>query len=331
MLKVSSIDHETQPTLNDSSPKAAMPASGRRWSWSSFTIGAVLSALVSLLLTRGTPTPSSTTTSSAASAPAVLGAVAATGDLSAGAKAATTDASTMDEVLDIAESTLAHMRQNLDGYTATMVKQEMIDGVLVEPTEMAMKVHCRHRGGKVDDSEPMRVYLRFNQPAAVNGREVIWAEDLYDGKLVVHEAGLMGFMTVYLDPTGMIAMRGQRHPISEIGLTKLVQKLIERGEVDRKNPDVTVTITRNFVLDGHQCELIVVKRKQPSGTEDDFSRAEICFDKDRQLPLLYTAYGWGKDGAAPPLQESYTYTNIDTTVQLSEADFDPKNPTYRFP
>jgi len=154
---------------------------------------------------------------------------------------------------------------------------------------------------------------------------------LYDGKLIVHEAGLMGFMTVYLDPTGMIAMRGQRHPISEIGLTKLVQKLIERGEVDRKNPDVTVTITRNFVLDDYQCELIVVTRKQPSGAENDFSRAEICFDKDRQLPLRYTAYGWGKDGEAPPLQESYTYKNIDTTVELSEADFDPKNPTYRFP
>jgi len=326
VLKVPSTDHETQPTLNDESSKAAVSATGRKWSWFSFTTGAVLSALVSFTITRGT-----TTTGSVAFAPVASGTAPWSIESSASGKTSMTVASTMDEVLAIAESTLAHMRKNLDGYTATMVKQEMIDGALTEPTEMAMKLHCRHRGGKVDDSEPMRVYLRFNQPADVNGREVIWAEDLYDGKLVVHEAGLMGFMTVYLDPTGMIAMRGQRHPISEIGLTKLVQKLIERGEVDRKNPAVTVSITRNLVLDDHQCELIVVTRKQPSGTENDFSRAEICFDKDRQLPLRYTAYGWGKDGAAPPILESYTYTNIDTTVQLSEADFDPKNPSYRFP
>lgn len=237
----------------------------------------------------------------------------------------------MEDVLRIAEDTLAHMRTNLDGYEAIMVKQETIDGTLTEATEMTMKVQCRHRGGRVDDSEPMRVYLRFNQPASVAGREVIWAEDLYDGKLVVHEAGVMGFLTVYLDPTGMLAMQGQRHPITEIGLTKLVQKLIERGEADRNNPDVSVTITKNLVLDDHPCELIAVSRTKPTGMEDDFSRAEICFDKDRQIPLRYTAYGWAQDGGAAPLLESYTYTKVDTNVRLSEADFDLKNPSYHFP
>jgi hypothetical protein len=309
-------DPITKPTPNGIASSALVPRS--RWSWFSFTIGAGFSALISVSVTRDAAPSRSVEVDPAHVVPS--------GDLPARA-----ETSSMDEVLRIAEDTLDHMRKNLDGYSAIMIKQETIDGVLIEPSEMAMKVHCRHRGGKLDDSEPMRVYLRFNRPAGFAGRELIWAEDLHDGKLVVHEAGLMGFMTVYLDPTGMIAMRGQRYPIYEIGLTKLVQKLIERGEVDRNNPDVTVTITRNLVIDDHSCELIVVNRKQPSGTKDDFSRAEICFDKDRQLPLRYTAYGWGKDGADAPLLESYTYTKIDTNVRLTDADFDPKNPSYRFP
>lgn len=239
--------------------------------------------------------------------------------------------SSMDEVLKIAEETLLHMRQTLDDYTATIVKQETADGVLSEPNQMAIKVHCRHRGGKLDDSEPMRVYLRFEKPASVAGREVIWAEDLNDGKLVVHETGLMGLMTVRLDHTGMIAMRGQRYPISEIGLTKLVQKLIERGQLDRDNPDISVKITSGIQLDGRECQLIVVSRKKPGTGINNFSRAEICFDVERKLPLRYTAYGWAEGETPAPLIESYTYTAIQTNVGLSEIDFDPKNPAYNFP
>lgn len=243
----------------------------------------------------------------------------------------TTTASSMGEVLRMAEETLLHMRRNLDDYSALLVKQESVSGVLSNPTEIAMKIQCPHRGGKLDDSEPMRVYLRFVAPTEVAGREVIWAEDLHDGKLVVHEAGLLGLMTVRLDPTGMIAMRGQRYPISEIGLTKLVQKLIERGELDRNNPDVTVTITRGMVLDDRDCDLITVRRLKSSGGANDFSRAEICFDTERRLPLRYSAYGWASGVGDAPLLESYTYTQVQTNMGLSKTDFDPKNPAYKFP
>ena len=88
----------------------------------------------------------------------------------------------------------------------------------------------------------MRVYLSFQSPSSVKGREVIWGEDLYDGKMAVHEVGLLLSMkTFWLDPNGIFAMQGQRYPISEIGLVRLVEKLIERGPVDRDSPDVSVT------------------------------------------------------------------------------------------
>ena len=242
--------------------------------------------------------------------------------------------SSIAEVLRIAEDSLDGLRQSVDDYTATLIKQESIDSVVGEPHEMLVKVQCKHRGGAAEDTQPMRVYLRFIQPANVAGREVIWGEDLHDGKMVAHEAGLMGMLTVRLDPNGMIAMRGQKYPISDIGLTNLLKKLIERGQPDLDNPNVSVTITKNIEIDGLKCDLIQVRHSQPSGGENDFSLAEICLDRTRNLPIRYTAYGWPLDGqsaeAKMPLLESYTYLNIRTNVGLTELDFDPANPEYQF-
>ncbi len=244
--------------------------------------------------------------------------------------------SSIEEVLEIAKVALAHMHEHLDDYTATLIKQESVNGVLGEVQQMAIKVQTPHRGGAVDESQPLRVYLRFEHPRSVAGREVIWGEDLYEGNMVVHEGGLLGLMTLRLDPSGMIAMRGQRYPVYEIGLTNLVKKLIERGEQDRNNPDVSVTITRDCEMEGQVCDLIEVKRGSPSGHADDFSRAEICFDRIRNLPLRYAAYGWPPgpletaDLASAPLLESYTYLDVKTNIGLTDADFDFRNPSYRF-
>jgi outer membrane lipoprotein-sorting protein len=132
----------------------------------------------------------------------------------------------------------------------------------------------------------------------------------------------------------MIAMRGQKYPISDIGLTNLLKKLIERGQRDLDNPNVSVTITKNVTVDGIQCELIQVRRSEPSGGPDDFSLAEIVLDGTRNLPIRYTAYGWPKDDQTvdtkAPLIESYTYLNIKTNVGLTDLDFDPTNPEYQF-
>ncbi len=252
------------------------------------------------------------------------------------ARSATRESS-MSEVLGLARAALASMHANVSDYTCRFVKHEQDNsGRLGEPTEMNMKVMTRHRGGKLD--APLRVYLDFVSPESQRGREVIWAEDLHDAQLVVHEAGWMGMITVRLDPNGMIAMKGQRFPISEIGLTRLVELLIERGGEDEGNPDISVTITPGFAIEGVNAELIQVHRAKPSGKANDFSLAEIAIDRQRMMVLQYRSFGWPSDeSAAPgkpdaaPLIESYTYHDIRINVGLDEADFDPKNPKYRFP
>lgn len=241
---------------------------------------------------------------------------------------------TLDEVLELAKHALATMEETVEDYTARFTKQERItSGVLSEKTMMDIKVQTRLRN-KTNDA-PMRVYLAFLAPEATNGREVIWGKDLYDGKMAVHEVSLLlSWKTIWLNPTGMLAMAGQRYPISEIGVTGLVEKLIERGAKDLGNPDVTASFTRDYEYDGLICELIQVKRAKPSGGKDDFSLAEIIFDPDRMLILSYQSFGWA-DRDAPdavvPLLESYQYSDLKTNVGLTDEDFDVTNENYSFP
>jgi hypothetical protein len=242
--------------------------------------------------------------------------------------------SSIADVLELAHRALASMEETLDDYTARFVKQERLDsGVLSEKTEMDVKIQTRLRNESND--APMRIYLKFLAPEATKGREVIWGKDLYDEKMAVHETTmLLSWKTLWLDPTGMLAMAGQRYPIYEIGVTGLVEKLIERGKKDLNNPDVTVTITRDHEYDGQMCELIQARRARPGGGEDDFSLAEIIYDPERLLILSYQSFGWpDKDSADAevPLLEFYQYRNLQTNVGLTEKDFDVTIESYGFP
>ena len=113
---------------------------------------------------------------------------------------------------------------------------------------------------------------------------------------------------------------------------RIVFELIERGEKDRDNPDISVKIITDHELDGRPTHLIQIKRKKPSNEDDDFSLAEIILDPERQLILCYRAFGWPDEPDGKPiLRESYTYHDVKTNVGLTDADFDPKNPEYNFP
>ena len=151
--------------------------------------------------------------------------------------------------------------------------------------------------------------------------------------MAVHEVGLLfSLKTLWLDPTGIIAMQGQRYPITQIGLVRLVEQLIERGEQDRNNPDVHVTLTENHQYDNLATQLIRVRHDRPSGQPDDYSLAEIVIDPKRQLVLSYRSLGWpAQPGDPPPVLESYAYYEVKTNVGLTDADFDVKNPEYQFP
>ncbi|TWT66466.1 hypothetical protein CA85_25610 [Allorhodopirellula solitaria] len=238
---------------------------------------------------------------------------------------------TMSEMLRLAGDALAQTVAGLDDYTARLVKQEQDrSGVLQPASEMFLKVATRHRGGQRD--EPLKVYLRFESPDTLKGREVIWIENENDGKLLVREAGMIGaMMTVPLSPDSFLAMQGQRYPITDIGLTRLLEKLIQRGDQDRDDPHVKVFMTEDYLFDGRPLTHLRIERSEPSGQEDDFAIAELVLDQPHNLVVSYRSFGWPEPGSTErALIESYEYHDLETNVGLTDRDFDTANPEYTF-
>lgn len=237
----------------------------------------------------------------------------------------------LDLALQIARDGLEQCREQVNDYTATLVKRERVDGTVGEHEYMFLKVRNR----KVADGQliqPLSVYLTYLRPASVKGREVIYVEGQNDGNIIAREGGFKGrfLPTVPLAPTGMMAMRGQRYPITEIGVENLMVKLIERGSSARQHPDVTCTFRKNAKVKDRVCTMLeVLQPTRHPGLE--FYQAQIFIDDEHNLPIRYVAYDWPRrEGQTPELIEEYNYIDLKLNVGLSDADFDPRNPEYSF-
>jgi hypothetical protein len=239
-------------------------------------------------------------------------------------------------VLEMAREALARHRAENTGYTATMHKTERIDGKLSPQATMKLKL----RYLPPDEGSELRniaVYLDFLAPSSQKGREVIFQHGKNNNLLQAHEGGFFGLITVSLAPNSRIAMLGNRYPITEVGLEKLLVRLIEKGERDVKLGDCIVNRRSGEMVGDISCELIEVIHNEKTATIGDktvpheFHIARIWFDESIMLPIKYASYSWpANEGGEPVLEEEYQYDNLVLNPPLTDLDFDVENPEYRF-
>ena len=237
----------------------------------------------------------------------------------------------LEPMMEIAKAGLAHIEATIDDYTYTMVKQTRYNEKLNDETHIFCKIrHEKNIGG--DDEIPFSVYTRFVAPQKKLGQEGIWIKGRNDGKLIAHPpSGWTNRIRLTLEPTGMIAMSGELHPITEIGLKNLVRTLIKTGTGDLKHQECNVQIQRDVEINGVKCTLLQVTH--PKRREHfEFHIAKIYIDDQRNIPIAYEGFVWPKkEGDPPVLQEKYYFTDIKINVGLKDIDFDPSNPDYDYP
>ena len=211
--------------------------------------------------------------------------------------------------------------EDVHDYSATVIKRELIDGKLTEPQYLFAKV--RHK--------PLSAYLYFLDPQDLRGQEVIYVEGKNNGKMQAHATGLKKvFGTVSLDPTGPLAMQGQRYPITEIGLLNLLRRLVQVGEQDAQYGECEVNVFNGAKINGRVCTCIQVLHPVPR-RNFLFHIARIFVDDELNLPIRYESYDWPKTpGDKPGLMEEYTYLNLKLNNGFTDADFDINNPNYKF-
>ena len=238
----------------------------------------------------------------------------------------------LDVPLQMAERALAKSRSEIKDYVAILVKRERVNGRLGNEEFMQIKVRNEKRNKSKAVVTPFSVYLKFLKPSSLKGREVIYTKGQNNGKLIAHEGGFKGRFTpsLFLDPNGALAMMGQRYPITDIGIERLCEKLIERGSRDRKAGMCKVTQQPATInkQPATRIELIHPVRRPHL----DFHMARIFVDTETGLPIRYEAYDWpSKPGTTPTINElieEFTYVRLKLNVGLTDADFDYKNPNY---
>ncbi|MEX2119124.1 MAG: DUF1571 domain-containing protein [Pirellulales bacterium] len=209
----------------------------------------------------------------------------------------------------------------VDDYSCTMVKRERINGELGEQEFMFVKV--RH--------EPFSVYMYFLKPARIKGQEVIYVAGRNGGKMQAHGTGAKKlFGTLSLDPNSALAMSGNRYPITDLGLRRLLQRLIQVGQHDTQFGECDVQFLPGTKINGRDCTCIQVTHPVPR-REFIFHLARIYADTEHNLPIRYEAYEWPQEPGGPPLLvEEYTYLDLKFNNGFTDADFDIRNPSYDF-
>jgi len=197
----------------------------------------------------------------------------------------------------------------VDHYTATFLLQERIRGDLGETQLAALKF-----------KKPFKVSMRWLD-GPNKGRQALYPAGPGDNRLLVRIPILVGAITLRLDPQGGVAMKGRRHPITDIGIGRLLEFLREsahrgpgEGEFFVEDRGAHTTFDRPT----HRYSLH--SRADRLRGYDGMS-AVIDVDRERHLPIYMEL----SDGNGQ-LVERYGYLDLHLNPGLTDADFDPKNP-----
>lgn len=251
-------------------------------------------------------------------------------DSTAEAKALTpNDTPTLTGIAALTESDriLAEAQAKLEkvsAYSATFVKQERIGDSLTELQIIQMRLF----------HQPMKIFMKW-EGGKDAGQRVIFAAGENGGDMLVRKlTGIEARLGVIsLDPTGALAMKHSRYPVTKAGLLELTKITRQHRQADLKTESgVTAKLLEHQKIDNRDCLCFVIEYAKPELAPDEkkeYRKSMIYIDSQTKLPICVRCYGWpDKMAGADPqkldqttLLELYAYRNIDLEAQVQADDF----------
>jgi hypothetical protein len=251
-------------------------------------------------------------------------------------RTASLDEPTLPDLPVVTPSITAHRRsiellerglkrlQSVTGYVADFRKKEVVGGAMTEPQMMRLKL--RH--------EPFSVYMKWTEGNP--GQELLYVEGQNNGEMIVRPGGLKGRIlgAIKLNPNGTLAMSESRHPITEVGLLELCQKVLEYRYNESSWIDGYTCTEDSAEFDGRPCYRFTIVYDSPE-KRPDYRKSVVWIDREQLYVCKVENYSWPGDASIPAarldaetLVESYSYANIDFETQLAAVDFSTANETY---
>lgn len=233
-------------------------------------------------------------------------------------------------LIDYAEEAIERFDREVKGYTCVLLKRELIEGKLDKTQVIELKIRPR----KIEDSElviPRSIYAKFNKPADVAGREVLYVENQRNGEFLVRRGGRrLPNLTLELHPDSPLAKAETNHSILDVGIRPMLSKLLDRMKNQLEGSTYELKFFENAKIDGRLCEHIEIRQLERR-PDLDYQLAKVYIDRELRLPVYFSSYAWANQPDGKPiLQEQYVLTDVNLKADLTELDFDRANPKYLF-
>jgi outer membrane lipoprotein-sorting protein len=208
-------------------------------------------------------------------------------------------------------SMMENAYQKVNDYTAVFHKRNMRDGK-VTPEE---NIYIKYK-------KPFKLYMKWlNGPH--EGREAIYIKGMNNNEMVGHECGVLGLFDWNLDPKCETAMKEQRHPLTDMGVGRLVE--IISGDAKR-------------AAAAKQLRLVYLGEEKVYGNKVWHIRMDLPPIKDYYSPK---SEGWIDEESHLPLKvilydpkgefiESFGYSDLKLNPGLSDAEFEKGYKDYDF-
>lgn len=207
----------------------------------------------------------------------------------------------------------AHARLSaIPDYTAVLETRERIEDDLYPRRVMRVKV--RH--------QPFGVAVETDEPANEKGQRVWYEAGWNHGELLAETPGFLGSLVgrLSLDPEGDLALENRRHPLTDIGLLRLVEQVEESFAPALAASRGARVRATEMELGGRPGTLI--EATLPRELPDAALLYRFGFDGESGLLVYYGMAELRPDG--PALVEEYLYRDLQLAAGLGDADFRPE-------
>ncbi|MEM9364621.1 MAG: DUF1571 domain-containing protein [Planctomycetota bacterium] len=247
-------------------------------------------------------------------------------------------------ILARARLALARFDSDIRDYTCLLIKRETIEGKLTPRQALRLKIRePRSNTPEGKDAETPSIaplnppsvaaaaYAKFLKPSSVAGREVLFVDGQMRNRMLVRRGGpRLPNLTLKVKLDSPFAAKESNHTIANTGFRFLLRELVKRLETEVERERCEVRFYADAAIGKRACDHIEVR--QPKRAPDlDYQLARVYVDREWNLPLYFSSYGWPVEGEEKPvLIEEYAFTQVQLNAGLTAADFDRGNPDYRF-
>lgn len=198
--------------------------------------------------------------------------------------------------------------ENYRDYTCTFIKQERLNGQLKREQWIEVKYV----------EEPFSVAMRWVKNPPIGDR-ALYVQGKYNGQMLVRPRGLLYKLigTQMRAPDGPQAMANTLRPITNFGLRRMLESLLEVYETARRRREGTTRFVGYSEVAGRRA--LTLERVLPPRKDYPGKRTVWYLDAERVVPLGLEGYDWDDQ-----LICSYLFKDVEFNVGLTPEDFTPE-------